>query len=117
MDLKEQTWLSRFNEEYYNNTLNKNWTKNLHYKAQKKPIFDATNARNRDLYNKRYKMDDADYKIMDNYDTEYTSPEHALISFLDKEKQVKEFMKACLRAGTPLEFANELVKVVFDINI
>jgi len=112
---EEKQWLSQFNNEYFGNTLNKDWRKNLHMKDSKKAIYDQTNARNRDMYNKRYRMNDEDHMIMDNFDNEYTSPEDALIDFMDKEEKIKKFVDAALKARTEKGFTKELTKAVFDI--
>lgn len=111
----EKQWLSTFNEEYYNNTLNKDWRKNLHYKEHKKSIFDKTNARNRDIMNKRYRMDDEENYIMDNNDTEYTSPESAMIEAIDKKEDIEHFVKKARRKGTDEKFTKKLTDVVFGV--
>lgn len=118
---EEKQWLSDFNSEYYGNTVNQDWRKNLHMKGHKKAIFDQTNARNRDIYNKRYQMyetgnDNEDYGIMmpDGADI-YMNPEDAVIEFIDKEDKITAFVERALSKGTPKEFTKQLTKVVFDI--
>ena len=56
LDDKSKEWLSKFNVEYYGNTFKKGkGPLNHHVKADHKKVYDQTNARNRDMYNKIYK--------------------------------------------------------------
>jgi len=113
---EEKQWLSKFNNEYYGNTLNKDWRKNLHLKEQKKAIFDQTNARNRDIFNNRYKFNENEsgIPIPDSY-SEYANPEQTLIDAIYIEKEINKFRKQAIRAKTEKKFIDELIKVVFDI--
>jgi hypothetical protein len=114
---EEKNWLSQFTDEYYNNTLNHDWRKNFHYKEQKKSIYDATNARNRDMYNKRYKYNETliGVAIPDDYHT-FTSPEDAILDAIDLEEKIKKFREAAEKAQTAREFTNKLVGVVFEVD-
>lgn len=122
-DPEAATWLSQFNNEMYGNTLNKDWRKNLHMKEDKKAIYDQTNARNRDMYNNRYKYnedngnEDCNIETLVNsmVDMSHTSPEDAVIDFMDKDQKINKFVKAALKAKTDREFTQELTKVTFDI--
>lgn len=114
-DPEAAKWYSQFNNEYYGNTLSKDWRANLHFKVQKKEIYDATNSRNRDMYNTRYQMGDSDGYIADNHDTGYTSPESALIESIDREDDIKEFVEKALKAGTDKKFTQQLTRAVFSV--
>lgn len=116
LNQEEKEWLSQFNNEYYGNTLNKDWRKNLHYKEQKKSIYDATNARNRDVFNKRYKYNENENGIVvpDEY-SKYTSPESANIEYLDLKKKMTKFIKEAKASGLSDKEVEELVKVTFDL--
>lgn len=114
-DPEAAKWYSQFNNEYYGNTLNKDWRANLHFKSQKKEIYDATNSRNRDMYNTRYQMGDSDGYISDNHDTDYTSPESALIESIDREEDIRAFVEKALNAGTDKKFTKQLTRVVFSV--
>jgi len=116
LDPEAAQWYSKFIEESYGNTLNKDFRKNLHYKHHKKEIYDATNARNRDLYNQRYRMNDTDHLIMDSFDNEYLSPEDAIIEMMDKRDKIKEFIMKAYKANTEKIFTGKLVNVVFDVH-
>ena len=112
----EKQWLSTFFNEFYGNTLNKDWRKNLHYKEQLKSIYDQTNARNRDIFNQRYKFNENDQgiPIPDRY-SEFTNPENAILELLDKTDKIKKFIKSALDAQTEREFTKKLTEVVFEI--
>lgn len=116
LNQEEKEWLSQFNNEYYGNTLNKDWRKNLHYKEQKKPIFDATNARNRDIFNTRYKYNENEsgIPVPDEY-SKYTSPEEAYIDYIYLKKKMAKFMKDAKASGLSDKEVEELTKITFDI--
>jgi len=113
---KEKQWLSQFNNEYFGNTLNKDWRKNLHLKEQKKSIYDQTNARNRDIFNQRYKFNEYEsgMAIPESFSA-FTNPEAAILELLDKEEKIKKFIKKALEANTDKEFTETLTRVVFEI--
>lgn len=117
LDDKDKEWLSRFNNEYYGNTLNKNWNKNLHYKEQKKAIFDQTNARNRDIFNKRYKFNEHEsgIAIPDSYH-EHTNPEGAYADYIDIQRKVLSFMNEARESGLEEAEIIEITKKVFDLD-
>lgn len=113
---EEKVWLSQFNNEYYGNTLKKDWRKNLHMKETQKAIYDQTNARNRDMYNKRYKFNEHESGIaIPNDYHEFANPEEAIIEAIDKEDKIKKFVKSALKARTEKKFTEEMTKVVFDM--
>jgi hypothetical protein len=115
-DPEAAEWYSQFNNEYYGNTLDKDWRKNLHFKEQKKQIYDATNARNRDLYNTRYKYNEHEngIAIPDSY-SEYCNPETAYVDYLDYKKKIPKFMREAKNSGLNKKEVLELTKIVFDL--
>lgn len=116
-DHEAAKWYSQFNNEYYGNTLDKDWRKNLHYKEQKKQIYDATNARNRDMYNNRYKYNEnpGGIAIPDSY-SENCNPETAYIDFIHYQRVVPAFIKEARDSGMSKKEALELARMVFDID-
>lgn len=120
----EKKWLSQFNNEYYGNTLNKDWRKNLHMKEQKYEIYDQTNARNRDMYNKRYKYNEGDINQDHNIETlvaskvdfDHASPEDAYGEFMDKEKKIRKFMQEAKDSGLDQKEVLDLTRKVFDLD-
>jgi len=74
---KEKKWLSDFNEEYYGNKLSK---KTLRNKAKRKEMFDQTNARNRDIFNIRFRSD-----VHGNF-SETAGGEDALVDYIDAKR-------------------------------
>jgi hypothetical protein len=50
LSTEEKKWFDKFNEEYYRAYFNKKTNKHVHKKAQRKEVYSANNARNRDLY-------------------------------------------------------------------
>lgn len=120
---EEKQWLAQFNNEYLGNTLNKDWRKNLHRKDSKKSIYDQTNARNRDMYNNRYKFNEGDISQDQNIETlvaskinfDHASPEDAYGEMLDKEKKIKKFMKDAKDSGLSSKEVLELTRKVFDL--
>lgn len=115
LDDKEKEWLSKFNVEYYGNTFQKgSGPRNLHVKDQHKLVYDQTNARNRDMYNQRYRMyEEIEWGGMDYYGTD--SPEDALIESLDRKKRMKKFIQDAMKNNVELEFLEQLTKFVFDV--
>lgn len=124
LNYKEKEWLSQFNEEYYNNTLNKDWRKNLHMKENKYDIYDQTNARNRDMYNKRYKYNEGDINQDHNIETlvaskvdfDHASPEESYCEFMDKEKNIRKFMEEAKASGLNKQEVLDLTRKVFDLD-
>jgi len=113
----EKEWLSQFNNEYYGNTLNKDWRKNLHLKETKKAIYDGTNARNRDMYNNRYKYNENEGGIaIPNSMSEYTSPEEAIVDFIYIKKKMLQFMEDARASGLNEKEVLNLTKVTFDLD-
>lgn len=112
-------WYSKFNEEYFGNTLDKDWRKNLHMKETKYDIYNATNARNRDMYNKRFKYNEGDIGleqiVSSETFTQFMNPEDALIESMDKAEAIQEFVDKALKAGTDKKFTKKLTRVVFDM--
>lgn len=119
-DPEAAEWYSKFNEEYYGNTLNKDWRKNKHMKDSKYDIYDQTNARNRDMYNKRFKYNEGEDTlegiISGESFTAFTNPEEALIESIDKSEAIQEFVDKALKAGTDKKFTKKLTRVVFDMD-
>lgn len=117
LDDDEKEWLSQFNNEYYGNTLKlEDWRQNLHYKDQKKSIFDATNARNRDIYNKRYKYNEYDSGIaIPSEYHEYCNPEDSYLELIDKNDKMIKFIADAKASGLTEKEALELTRKVFDI--
>ena len=74
-------------------------------KEQKYDIYDQTNARNRDMYNKRYKYNEGDINqdhnienlVASKIDFDHASPEDAYCEFMDKETKISKFMKEAKR--------------------
>lgn len=120
---KDKEWLSQFNNEYYGNTLNKDWRKNLHLKDNKKAIFDQTNARNRDMYNKRYKYNEGDMREEHNIETliaskleiDHSSPEEAYVEYIHVKKKMLKFIQEAKESGLTDKEAIELAAKIFDI--
>lgn len=120
----EKAWLSQFNNEYYGNTLNKDWRKNLHMKENKYDIYDQTNARNRDMYNKRYKYNEGDINQDHNIETlvaskidfDHASPEDSYLEFMDKETKMKKFMQEAKDSGLNQKEVLDLTRKIFDLD-
>lgn len=120
---EEKAWLAQFNNEYLGNTLNKDWRKNLHYKENKKAIYDQTNARNRDMYNNLYKYNEGNVKenhslellINSKIDQSHTSPEESYVELLDKRDAIKKFMIDAKDSGMNYKEILDLTRKVFDL--
>lgn len=120
---EEKQWLSTFNNEFYGNTLNKDWRKNLHYKGNKKAIYDQTNARNRDMYNNLYKYNEGDIRenhslellINSKIDQSHTNPIDAYNETIDLRKTITEFMENARKSGMAEDEVLTLTKKIFDL--
>lgn len=88
---------NEFAEEYYGNTFRNK--EGLHDKAQigRKELYNATNARHRDIYNMRLKtilinnqyvsIEDVEDRNTDSSEEAYASPEDSLIDLIDKKRE------------------------------
>lgn len=115
LDDKDKEWLSKFNVEYYGNTFKKGkGPLNHHVKADHKKVYDQTNARNRDMYNQRYRLyDEPKWGGMDYYGT--LTPEDALIEAMDKEVRIKKFVSDAMDKEVNKEFLQRLTRFCFNI--
>lgn len=136
---EEKEWLSKFNEEYYGNVVKKQDSLHLKkienqdkrkrlYKKRKKEImktlYDATNARNRDIHTANYKIYDKEYLNEDasHEDTDsifdvirqldYNIIEDSNIEILDFRRAIERYLKQGLtveeaRNRALLELSNE----------
>jgi hypothetical protein len=117
----EKRWLSEFNASYYGNTFpskHKSGRKtNMFDKAgiPRKELYDQTNARNRDIFSKRYKFNETfqGIAVPESY-SEFTSPENAILDAIDKEGIIKKFREDAAKAQTERAFIDKLTSVVFD---
>lgn len=117
LDDSGKEWLSQFNNEYYGNTLNKDWRKNLHHKETKKTIYDATNARNRDMYNNRYKYNENESGIaVPSSLSEFTNPEDANIEYIDLKRKIAKFISDAKKSGLKDKEIEQLVIITFNID-
>lgn len=113
---EDKEYLSQFNNEYYGNTLNKDWRKNLHLKQDKKAIYDQTNARNRDMFNQRYKYNENESGIpIPEHFSEYSNPEDAYIDYIYIKKKMLKFMEEARASGMDEKEVIELTAKIFDI--
>lgn len=112
-DPKAAAFLSKFNVEVYGNTFKKGkGAKNLYKKNERKSIYDSTNARNRDMYNRRYRYQDIEYVAsMENSNT--SNPQDALIDYMDKKKKIQSFLDRCTNNGMTDKEAEDLASWVF----
>lgn len=115
LDGKSKEWLSRFNIEYYGNTFKKgSGAHNLHVKDKHKLVYDQTNARNRDIFNQRYRLyDNPEWGGMDYYGT--SSPEDALIEAMDRRERIQTFISEALEVENNSDFLEQLTRFVFNI--
>ena len=106
LSLEEKQWLSKFNEEYYGNTIKKD---GLHYKKAKtkdkrtkeykeeakmirREMYSKTNQRNRDVFTKGPKFT-LGYDTLTTYssqDLEQYALEDSLIDMIDQKKKKKK---------------------------
>lgn len=116
-DPKAAAFLSKFHEEVYGNKFKKgSGNRNLYSKGERKSIYDSTNARNRDMYNKRYKYLDIEY--LAGLDAgPNADPTDAVLNYIDKKKRVKKFLDEAVQNGLSVKEAEELTKYVFDLEI
>lgn len=114
-DPKAAAFLSKFHDEVYGNKFRKGkGAKNLHVKDARKEIYDGTNARNRDMYNRRYRYQDIEYVAsMEASDT--ANPTEAIIDYIDKKKKIKAFYDELLGQGVSVKEAQELTSYIFNL--
>jgi hypothetical protein len=97
---KDKEWLSVFNEEYYSNKLTK---KTKRSKAKRKVIYDLTNARNRDIQTRFYKINETIKNVKtenQNWDNifdvirrlDYNIIEDANIEYLDYKRAIEKYI-------------------------
>jgi hypothetical protein len=116
-DLKENpdaaAFLSKFNDEFYGNTFRKG-TRPLHKKSERKTLYNATNARNRDMYNRRYRYNDLEY-VAGQESAPTLDPSEALIDYLDQKNTIDQFMADALESGLSEKEVIELTTKIFDL--
>lgn len=115
LDDKSKEWISKFNVEFYGNTFKKgSGARNLHTKDKHKLVYNQTNARNRDIFNQRYRLyDNPEWGGMDYYGT--LTPEDALIEAIDRSDRIQEFVEESMKMEKNKEFLEQLTRFVFNI--
>lgn len=111
---KDKDFMSRFMEEWVGARLNHPGKLINKGKTVRKKIYDANNARNRDIMSIHYKMSDSNVEQLENttgvkaldndttgnnpnsmidYEYEYKSPEDALIDIIDNRKEIENKLR------------------------
>lgn len=131
---EEKAWLSKFNEEYYGNKVKKKDSLHLdklkNYDKRKKKfktakrkimktLYDATNARNRDLHTVNYKIYDDEKRVSEDQESlfdlsrkvDYNVIEDTTVDYI----AFKNLMERYLKQGFTEEQAREKAIVEFNL--